>query len=162
VELSFVHLCDTHITDPASAEILAAGVPAINALAPDFVVFGGDLANHGDPASYAAFKGALSGLAAPARFVIGNHDMLGGKPAFEDWLGPLNYAFDAGGYHVLCLDSTGRTSLTYGGLWSGATVSWLIVSSPGNASGSRKPRSRRKASVLRLSFGPSGPRPRSR
>ncbi len=123
--LCFAHVCDTHVTDAASAEIVAAAVPAINHLGSQFVAFGGDLANHGAPESFEHLKSALTGLVAPCHFIIGNHDMLGGKDAFQRHLGPLNSAFDAGGYHVICLDSTGRTSLTWEGLFSGEAIAWL-------------------------------------
>jgi len=124
-DMCFAHVCDTHVTDPASARILSDAVPVLNELRPDFVVFGGDLANHGDPGSYSAMQDALRGLEPPAHFIIGNHDFLGGKDTFERHLGPLNFAFDAGGYHVIGLDSTGRTSLTWEGLFTARAIAWL-------------------------------------
>jgi len=124
-DLCFVHVCDTHITDEESARIVADAAEAINQVRPDFVVFGGDLANHGAVECYEALKGATRRIDAPVHYIIGNHDFLGGKDTFAGMLGPLNYAFDTGAYHIICLDSTGRTSLTWEGLFSGRTVAWL-------------------------------------
>lgn len=124
-DLCFAHVCDTHVEDEESARIVADAVPAINALAPDFILFGGDLTNAGDAPAFTVLREATAGLDAPVHFLPGNHDMIQGKGAFARTLGPLNFRFDAGPYTVLGLDSTGRTSLTWEGLFTGATIRWL-------------------------------------
>ena len=124
-DLCFVHVCDSHCTDGASTRIVADAVAAINEVSPEFVVFGGDLADEGRPESYAALKRALSGLQSPAHFVPGNHDLADEKRSFTSCLGPLNQAFDVGPYHCICLDSTGPTQLTWGGMFTGAAIAWL-------------------------------------
>ncbi|MBP8954950.1 MAG: metallophosphoesterase [Armatimonadetes bacterium] len=124
-DLCFAHVCDTHVTDEGSARILAEATEAINALGPDFVVFGGDLANHGDAGSYRHLRAAIGALQSPAYHVVGNHDFLGSKTLFAASLGPLNAAFDYAGYHVIILDSTGPSTLTWEGLFTGEAVVWL-------------------------------------
>jgi hypothetical protein len=124
-DLCFVHACDSHVTDAASTQIISDAVQAINSIAPAFVVFGGDLANEGWAESYQALRSATAGLGSPACFVPGNHDLADAKRPFMEHLGPLNQAFDAGPCHCICLDSTGPTQLTWGGLFTGAAIAWL-------------------------------------
>ena len=91
----FVHVTDTHYHPAAprdfappklltrGSEILAASVPAINAVAPDFIVHGGDLLCGGSSfeiprdqyeRSLRDVAGAYAGFAAPIHYVAGNHD----------------------------------------------------------------------------------------
>jgi 3',5'-cyclic AMP phosphodiesterase CpdA len=124
-DLFFAHVCDTHVTDAQSARIVAAGVHELDALEPDFIMFGGDLVNAGDEAGFGAFEEALAGAHTPLHFVPGNHDGAWASDLFSRPLGPLNHAFDHGPLHIICLDSTGPTNVTYGGWFRAATVDWL-------------------------------------
>jgi Icc protein len=124
-ELCFAQISDPHICDQASAELVRRVVPELNRLRPDFVAFTGDLVDDGTPEACAAFEGAIAELEAPGLFVIGNHDMHGGKAVFEERLGPLNAGLDFGPYHVIVLDSTDETEITWGGGFTEASVEWL-------------------------------------
>jgi hypothetical protein len=125
--LRFVHVCDLHLTDGNSAAPLRAAISQINAEKPDFVVLGGDLADTGQVESYKVLREVTAGLKAPCYPLIGNHDLVGGKARFEAEAGPLNQAFDCRGYRVLCLDSTGPTSETFGGEFQEPAVKWLAA-----------------------------------
>jgi len=57
-------------------EILARIVDDIAAHTPDLIAVSGDLTNFGLPAEYAAAARWLAGLPAPARTIMGNHDMM--------------------------------------------------------------------------------------
>jgi Icc protein len=136
-DLCFVQVTDCHLTDEASAEIVRRVVPEVNRIGPDFVAFVGDLVTEGTPEEYALFRAAVADLQAPAIYVIGNHDALGlagdgdgagaeaRKAAFAQHLGPLNAGLDFGPYHVIVLDSTQDTSITWGGGFTQPTIRWL-------------------------------------
>jgi 3',5'-cyclic AMP phosphodiesterase CpdA len=131
----FVHLSDLHIqpegvADPAAGAdtgaVLADAVSRIAALAPDFVVIAGDLANHGDAASYRRLAGLLEPLAVPVVLALGNHDS---RPAFHAVMGagaseaPHAHAAVLAGLHVITLDTAvpGRT----GGAIDDGQGAWL-------------------------------------
>jgi 3',5'-cyclic AMP phosphodiesterase CpdA len=133
----FVHLSDLHIqpegvADPAAAHdtgaVLAAAIERIAALAPDFVVVSGDLANHGDAASYRRLAGLLRPLEMPVVLALGNHDS---RPAFHAVLGagaseaPHDHAAVLAGLHVITLDTAvpGRI----GGAIDEAQAAWLAA-----------------------------------
>jgi Icc protein len=77
-------LTDTHVTDPATSEVLyadhnarlAAAVASINAESPqvDAVIATGDLAQWGSPREYEVLAELLAPLTAPVLPLPGNHD----------------------------------------------------------------------------------------
>jgi 3',5'-cyclic AMP phosphodiesterase CpdA len=133
----FVHLSDLHIqpegvADPAAGQdtgaLLAEALGRIAALAPDFVVISGDLANHGDAASYRRLAALLAPLTVPVVLALGNHDS---RPAFHAVMGagvsevPYHHAAVLAGLHVIALDTSvpGRT----GGAIDAAQGEWLAA-----------------------------------
>ena len=83
-------------------------VEDVNALdpQPDFVLFGGDLAQLGRPEELEQGKGVLSMLKAPVKMMVGEHDWfydMGEK--WQELFGPPNYSFDWKGVHVVVLMS---------------------------------------------------------
>lgn len=117
--VSFLHLTDLHIGDPAVADeqILSDTLATLDAVVariaammqpPAFVVVSGDLTQRGDAASYRLVADRLGRIAAPKVLALGNHDargpfrqvMLGGS-------GEAAYAHDLvlAGVHLIVLDS---------------------------------------------------------
>ncbi len=86
MELNFVQISDTHISDKAdtsykalssSKELLKDAILQVNMLKPvDFVMFTGDMVNEPDKESYRNFFIELAKLKYPALMAFGNHDML--------------------------------------------------------------------------------------
>lgn len=77
----------------------------------DFCILAGDLADHGDAASYERLKALLEGLSVPVHVTLGNHDdrptyleVFGRDAADAD--GFLNFVIDAKGYRIIVLDSS--------------------------------------------------------
>lgn len=123
--LRFAHISDTHVECAHDALIITAACRAAERLSVDLIVFGGDTANHGSDQAYQAVLQALAGTDTPVLHVIGNHDLLGGKDLFGRLLGPPCWRLDLGGYTLLGLDSTGRSELTWGGVFGGPAIGWL-------------------------------------
>ena len=119
-EISFVHLSDLHITDPAKPDDhLYSDTPntleRVKAMMeritpkPAFVVVSGDLTNHGSPESFAALKQHLASVEVPVLLALGNHDKRG--PFYQVMLGrnsedPYFYSQTFGNLHVIVLDSS--------------------------------------------------------
>jgi len=123
-QVTFVHLTDLHISDPAlndshlhsdTSSNLTAILAELKRLEhrPAFIVASGDLTNHGDAASYARLKMLIeeAGLDAPLLVGLGNHDSREGF--YRGFLGQENpdlkpYDHDAviEGIHVIVLDSS--------------------------------------------------------
>jgi len=110
--LRFAYLGDTHILARAVNErfvkALLRAVDEVNAMdpQPDFVVFGGDLAQLGAPEELELGAAILRELKAPLRMVVGEHDWY--RDLGEHWrglFGPDVYAFDQGGVHFVVLNS---------------------------------------------------------
>lgn len=77
----------------------------------DFVVFAGDLTDHGEKAAYERFKDTLSALQLPYYLTLGNHDdrsvfldVFGED--FSDETGNVNHVVDTKGHRVIVLDSS--------------------------------------------------------
>lgn len=120
-EISFVHLTDLHIGDPAIDDHLFSDTQAtlkeILALVatiepkPSFIVASGDLANRGDAESYAILKQIMTASDLPVVYAIGNHDTRGGFYSgmeFESARVDAPYFHDRviDGVHVITLDSS--------------------------------------------------------
>jgi Icc protein len=109
---TFAYISDTHlykrtVNDRFVRAILKA-VDDVNALAPqpEFVLFGGDLAQLGQPEELDLGAQILKSLKAPVRMMVGEHDWF--FDMGEHWqhlFGPPQYSFDHGGVHFVTLMS---------------------------------------------------------
>ncbi len=109
---TFAYISDTHMYVRTLNQRFVKGavkaVEDVNALdpQPDFVLFGGDLAQLGRPEELEQGKGVLSMLKAPVKMMVGEHDWfydMGDK--WQELFGPPNYSFDWKGVHVVVLMS---------------------------------------------------------
>jgi len=109
---TFAYVSDTHLYEKKLNErfVRAAlkAVEDVNALdpQPDFVLFGGDLAQLGAPAELALGAQILKELKAPVKMMVGEHDWfldLGEK--WREMFGPPTYSFDWKGVHCVVLMS---------------------------------------------------------
>lgn len=77
----------------------------------EFVVFAGDLADHGEAAAYARFKTSIAPLTPKTILTLGNHDH---RPTFLETFpstenpetGCLDHVIDAEGYRIIVVDSS--------------------------------------------------------
>jgi Icc protein len=109
---SFAYISDTHLYDKKLNErfVRAAlkAVDDVNALSPqpDFVLFGGDLAQLGKPEELALGAQILKEVKAPVKMMVGEHDWyldLGDQ--WKSMFGAPSYSFDHKGVHVAVLMS---------------------------------------------------------
>jgi 3',5'-cyclic-AMP phosphodiesterase len=109
---TFAYISDTHMYVRAKNQRFVKGavkaVEDVNALdpQPDFVLFGGDLAQLGRPEELEQGKEILSMVKAPVKMMVGEHDWfydLGDK--WQELFGAPNYSFDWKGVHVIVLMS---------------------------------------------------------
>ena len=109
---TFAYISDTHLYERTlNQRFVRAAIKAVedvNALdpQPDFVLFGGDLAQLGRRAELELGKQILDELKAPVKMMVGEHDWffdLG--DAWQELFGPPNYSFDWKGVHVMVLMS---------------------------------------------------------
>lgn len=108
----FAYISDTHLYERTLNErfVKAAmrAVEDVNALdpQPDFVLFGGDLAQLGKPGELELGKQILAELKAPVKMIVGEHDWfldMGDK--WKELFGPPQYSFDHKGVHFIVLMS---------------------------------------------------------
>ncbi len=109
---SFAYISDTHLYDKKLNErfVRAAlkAVEDVNALdpQPDFVLFGGDLAQLGKPEELALGAAILKEVKAPVKMMVGEHDwFLDMGERWRDLFGPPTYSFDWKGVHIVVLMS---------------------------------------------------------
>lgn len=139
--LTFVHLTDLHVGDPAvqddhlysdTSATLAAILAEVKALVPQpkFIVASGDLTNRGDVDSYAQLKRLLAEakLDMPVLFALGNHDRRDGfYPAMlgrtDNIDAPYDHAQVVDGIHVIVLDSSVPNKV--GGSFEPGQLDWL-------------------------------------
>lgn len=105
--ISDSHLYDRKINDRFVRSLLRA-VDDVNGLdqQPDFVFYGGDLAQLGQESELELGKQILSSLKAPMRIMVGEHDWfldLGEK--WRSLFGEPTYSFDLKGVHFVVLQS---------------------------------------------------------
>ncbi|HXU74677.1 MAG TPA: metallophosphoesterase [Polyangia bacterium] len=109
---SFAYISDSHLYEKKLNErfVRAAlkAVDDVNALQPqpDFVLFGGDLAQLGRASELALGAQILKGVKAPVKMMVGEHDWfydLGER--WREMFGPPSYSFDHKGVHVVVLMS---------------------------------------------------------
>ena len=108
----FAYVSDTHLYARGMthrfAKAAVKAVEDVNALdpQPDFVLFGGDLAQLGRPDELALGQQILKDLKPPVRMMVGEHDWyldLGEK--WKAMFGPDHYSFDHKGVHFVVLNS---------------------------------------------------------
>ena len=105
--ISDSHLLDEHINDRFVRSLLRA-VDDVNRLdpAPDFVFFGGDLAQLGSPTELELGAAILRELKPPLKMMVGEHDWyldMGEK--WRDLFGDPTYSWDHEGVHFVVLNS---------------------------------------------------------
>lgn len=108
----FAYISDTHLYERELNErfVNAAirAVQDVNALdpPPDFVLFGGDLAQLGQPKELELGKQILRELKVPVKMMVGEHDwFLDMGEKWQELFGPPNYSFDHKGVHFIVLMS---------------------------------------------------------
>lgn len=135
--VTFIHLTDVHIGRPDdthlhsdTTENLRKAIAEIARIEPRpaFAIVSGDLANAGDPESYAALKAELDKLGMPVLCAIGNHDTREGF--YRGYLGrdaglsdPYDHDVLVAGVHVITLDSSIPGAI--GGNLDEAQFAWL-------------------------------------
>ena len=139
--LTFVHLTDLHIGNPAVADdhlysdtsaTLLSILTDIRRLTPKprFIVASGDLTNRGDIGSYEELKRILADaeLDIPVLFALGNHDKREGF--YQAMLGrtvdiaaPYDHAAVIDGIHIIILDSSAPYKV--GGSFEPSQFAWL-------------------------------------
>lgn len=111
---TFAYISDAHLLVTAQekghrfARALIKAVDDVNAMSPqpDFVLFGGDLAQLGKPDELELGAGILSKLKAPVKMMVGEHDWyldMGEK--WQALFGKPTYSFDHKGTHFIILNS---------------------------------------------------------
>jgi len=109
---TFAYISDSHLYKRTLNErfvnALMRAVDDVNALdpQPDFVFYGGDLAQLGQPEELELGAQILKNLKAPLRVMVGEHDWyydLGEK--WRSLFGPSNYSFEHKGVHCVVLNS---------------------------------------------------------
>jgi 3',5'-cyclic AMP phosphodiesterase CpdA len=135
--VTFIHLTDVHIGRPDdthlhsdTTENLRRAIAEIARIEPRpaFAIVSGDLANAGDPESYAALKAELDKLRMPVLCAIGNHDTREGfyrgfMGRTESLTDPYDHDVLVAGVHVITLDSSIPGAI--GGDLDEAQFSWL-------------------------------------
>jgi 3',5'-cyclic-AMP phosphodiesterase len=109
---SFAYISDSHLYERKVNErfirsVLKA-VSDVNALdpQPDFVFFGGDLAQLGKPGELELGAQILKEVKAPVKMMVGEHDwFLDMGQKWQELFGPPNYSFDWKGVHAVVLMS---------------------------------------------------------
>ena len=136
--LKFVVLADIHLVPEGKLshgldtfDRLQQAVSYVNESHADaeFVVFAGDLADHGEPEAYKRFKAAIAPLMPRTVLTLGNHDH---RPTFLEQFagmenpdtGCVDHVIDAGGYRTIVLDSS-DPELGGEGRLTKAQLDWL-------------------------------------
>lgn len=108
----FAYISDAHLYERTLNQrfirAIVKAVDDVNALdpQPDFVLYGGDLAQLGTAQQLEMGKQILGNLKAPVKMMVGEHDWfldLGEK--WRELFGPPTYSFDWKGVHVVVLQS---------------------------------------------------------
>ncbi len=112
---TFGFISDSHITHIKGKEFvrnwdqgLKRAVAEANLMdpKPDFIIYGGDLAQLGKPEEIDHALDMLSGLRVPVKYVMGEHDYYVDLGAhWRKRLGPDHYSFDHKGVHFIVLNS---------------------------------------------------------
>jgi 3',5'-cyclic AMP phosphodiesterase CpdA len=144
----FLQLSDPHWgfsgpkVNPEPDLELPAAIAAVNAVAvaPDFVIFTGDLTHTTDDVNVrrqrmAEFQTIASGLNVPlVKFMPGEHDAAAdGGATFKQFFGDTYYAFDHKGIHFIALDNVSDPTSNLGASqleWLAADLAALDVEAP--------------------------------
>lgn len=109
---TFAYISDSHLYEKTLNERfvrqLERAVADINALdpQPDFVLYGGDLAQLGKPGELRLGAEILKQVKAPIRMMVGEHDwFLDMGDLWKELFGPPQYSFDHKGVHFITLMS---------------------------------------------------------
>lgn len=109
---TFAYISDSHLYERSlNQRFIRATVKAVddvNALdpQPDFVLYGGDLAQLGTARQLEMGKQILSSLKAPVKMMVGEHDwFLDMGKKWRELFGPPTYSFDWKGVHAVVLQS---------------------------------------------------------
>jgi predicted phosphodiesterase len=112
IKFTFAYISDTHLYERKLNErFVRAAMKAVNDVnaldpQPDFILFGGDLAQLGKPKELELGKEILSELKAPVHMMVGEHDWyldMGEK--WRELFGKPTYSFDHKGVHFVVLNS---------------------------------------------------------
>lgn len=112
VAFRFAYISDSHLYARGMthrfAKAVAKAVADVNALdpQPDFVFYGGDLAQLGRAEELELGRQLLKDLKAPVKMMVGEHDWyldMGDK--WKEFFGPDHYVFDHKGVHFITLNS---------------------------------------------------------
>ncbi len=139
----FVQLSDTHWgfsgpPNPDAQNTLRKAVATVNALAiaPDFIIFTGDLTHTTDDPKerrrrMAEFRDIVGQLKVKTvHFLPGEHDAsLDNGAAFKELFGPTHYSFDHKGVHFIALDNVSDPGAKIGD----AQLAWLEKDLAGRA-----------------------------
>ena len=108
----FAYISDSHLYEKALNErfvrAILKAVDDVNALTPqpDFILYGGDLAQLGQPKELEEGAQILKALKAPVRMMVGEHDWyLDMGDAWRKHFGKDVYSFDHKGVHFVVLNS---------------------------------------------------------
>ncbi len=109
---TFAYISDSHLyqrtLNQRFVRAVARAVDDVNALdpQPDFVLFGGDLAQLGRREELDLGMQLLAEVKAPVKMMVGEHDWFYDMgDAWQEMFGPPNYSFDWKGVHVVVLMS---------------------------------------------------------
>ncbi len=109
---TFAYISDSHLYEKTLNERfvrqLERAVADINALdpQPDFVLYGGDLAQLGKPAELKLGAEILKQVKAPVKMMVGEHDwFLDLGDLWKEMFGPPQYSFEHKGVHFITLMS---------------------------------------------------------
>ncbi len=112
IAFRFAYVSDTHLYARGMthrfAKAAVKAVEDVNALdpQPDFVLFGGDLAQLGRPDELELGRQILRELDAPVRMMVGEHDWyLDMGELWKEMFGPDHYSFEHKGIHFVVLNS---------------------------------------------------------
>ncbi len=109
---TFAYISDSHLYDrkvnQRFVRAIVKAVDDVNALdpQPDFVLYGGDLAQLGRPNELKMGAEILKAVKAPVKMMVGEPDWFYDMgEQWQDMFGPPNYSFDWKGVHVVVLMS---------------------------------------------------------
>lgn len=111
-KFTFAYVSDTHLYSPElNDQFIRAAMRAVDDVnrldpQPDFVLFGGDLAQLGAKEELDIGRQILKDLKAPIRMMVGEHDWyLDLGQTWKDYFGMPTYSFDHKGVHFVVLMS---------------------------------------------------------
>jgi 3',5'-cyclic AMP phosphodiesterase CpdA len=111
-KFTFAYISDTHLYSPKlNDQFIRAAMRAVDDVnrldpQPDFVLFGGDLAQLGKKEELEIGKQILKDLKAPIKMMVGEHDwFLDMGEVWRDFFGAPTYSFDHKGVHFVTLMS---------------------------------------------------------